>query len=244
MLNKPPSKTLNYTQGAEDARRALALQTGEPRLHSRRQAQPALAEHSSLHKSLPPFSSRAGYLSLTPPPVGFELPWAASPHKGKGSPERFVARAIDSGCCCCCVGSFCLTVGLCSRPARHIALQPQDVLFLLLCTLKHAGNWDFNGKMFDIKGPTFERMILGFADRICDTLYSLAVEKYEKNYTMGRLVKDGTTFGHYKFSLYATDVTFQHTNRPAGNHEEAKVYFSKTQASTDISRRSLFYPTV
>ena len=121
VLNKPPSKTLDYTQGAEDARRALALQPSEPRLPSRTQARPALAEHSSLHKSLPPLSSRAGHLSL-PPPVGVELPWAASPNKGKGSLERFVARAIGSGCFCCFF-SFCLTVGLCSRPARHIALQ-------------------------------------------------------------------------------------------------------------------------
>ena len=100
VLNKPPSKNLNSTQGAEDARRALALQPSEPRLHSRTQARPALAEHSSLHKSLPPLSSRAGHISL--PPVAVELPWVASPHKGKGSVERSVARAIGSGCFCCC----------------------------------------------------------------------------------------------------------------------------------------------
>ena len=57
------------------------------------------------------------------PPVGVELSWTASPHKGKGSPERSVARAIGIGCFCCCFSSFCLTVGLCSRPARHIALH-------------------------------------------------------------------------------------------------------------------------
>ena len=121
VLNKPLSKTLNSTQGAEDARRALALQPSEPRLHSRTLARLALAEHSSLHKSLPPLFSRAGHLSL--PPVGVELPWAASPQKGKGSVERSVARAIGSDCFCCCFSSFCLTVGLCSRPARHIALH-------------------------------------------------------------------------------------------------------------------------
>ena len=104
VLNKPPSKTLNHTQGAEHARRALALQPSEPRLHSRTQARTALAEHSSLQKSLPPFSSQAGHLSL--PPVGVELPWAASPHKRKGSVERSVARVIGSGCFCCCFSSF------------------------------------------------------------------------------------------------------------------------------------------
>ena len=66
VLNKPQSKTLNYTQGAEDARRALALQPSEPRLQSRTLAQSALAEHSSLHKSLSALSSRARHLSLPP----------------------------------------------------------------------------------------------------------------------------------------------------------------------------------
>ena len=64
VLNKPLSKMLNYTQVIEDARRASALQPSEPQLHCRTQAQPALAEHSSLHNSLPPLSSRAGHLSL------------------------------------------------------------------------------------------------------------------------------------------------------------------------------------
>ena len=104
VLNKHPSKTLNYTQGAEDARRELALQPSDPRLHSRTQAQPALAEHSSLHKSLPPLSSQAGHLSL--PPVGVEQPWAGCPHKGKGSFERSIARAIGSSYLCCRFSSF------------------------------------------------------------------------------------------------------------------------------------------
>ena len=82
VLNKPPSKTLNYTQGAEDARRALALQPSELQVHSRTQAQPALAEHSSLHKSLPPLSSRAGHPSLPPSELSYRGPQAHI--KGKG----------------------------------------------------------------------------------------------------------------------------------------------------------------
>lgn len=54
----------------------------------------------------------------------------------------------------------------------------------------------------------------------------MAVQNNEKKYTMERLVNDVYTFRHYKFALYATDVKFQHTNRPAGKHEEAKVNFS------------------
>ena len=79
---------------------------------------PSTQVFTSLYHPYPPGPGIFPY-----PPVGVELPWAASPHKGKGSFEHSVARAIGSGCYCCCFSSFCLPVGLCSRPARHIALQ-------------------------------------------------------------------------------------------------------------------------
>jgi len=97
---------------------------------------------------------------------------------------------------------------------------------MLLCTLKRAGNWDFNGKMFGIKGPTFERMTLGFVDKIVQRLYQVSVLKWERRYTMERLISDKSTFKTYKFALYATDVTFQNANRPGGNHDQAKEFYS------------------
>ena len=102
----------------------------------------------------------------------------------------------------------------------------EDVLFMLLSTLKHAGTWDFNGKMFGVKGPTFERMIIGFVGKIVHVLYKTVVLQWEERYTMERLVKEKSTFKHYKFALYVTDVTFQNANRPSGNHEEAKGHFT------------------
>ena len=83
VLNKPPSKTLTYTQGAEDTLRALALQPSEPGLHPRTQAQPALAEHSSLHKPLPPLSSRAEHFPCPPSELSYRGPQAHT--KGKGA---------------------------------------------------------------------------------------------------------------------------------------------------------------
>ena len=110
------------------------------------------------------------------------------------------------------------------RKSQHY--YPKDVLFMLLSTLKDAGHWDFSGKMFGVKGPTFERMNIGFADKVVNILYETVVLRWKERYTMERLIKDNSTFRHYKFALYATDVTFQNSNRPGGNHEEAKRYFS------------------
>ena len=56
---------------------------------------------------------------------------------------------------------------------------------------------------------------------------------------MTKLKEDKTVFKYHRYALYATDVTFQQANRPSGNHEESKKYFSnkhklygyKTEAS-------------
>ena len=100
------------------------------------------------------------------------------------------------------------------RSRTEISALPQRRAFMLLSTLKHAGHWDFNGKMFGVKGPTFERMIIGFADKVVDILYETVVLRWEERYTIKRLIKDNSTFRHYKFALYATDVTFQNSNKP------------------------------
>ncbi len=43
---------------------------------------------------------------------------------------------------------------------------------------------------------------------------------------MKRLADDGTLFSHHPRARYATDVTFQQSNRPGCNLQEAKKYFS------------------
>lgn len=111
------------------------------------------------------------------------------------------------------------------RSRTKATAQTAGRVFMLLCTFKHADTWDFNVKMFDIKGPTLVCMILGVSDGLYDTLYSLAAQKYEKRYRRGSPIKDGTTFRRYKFAHSATGVKFQHIDRPAGIQEEPKVYF-------------------
>lgn len=108
---------------------------------------------------------------------------------------------------------------------RKCAHRPKDVFFMVLETLKHGGLWDMNARLFGIKGPTFERMVIFFMSKITPLLWQV-VEGWEKKYTMTRLLKDKKTFSTFRVALYATDVTFQNTNRPAGNHQESKCYFS------------------
>lgn len=43
---------------------------------------------------------------------------------------------------------------------------------------------------------------------------------------MRKLIQRNTLFKTYKLARYATDVAFQQNNRPSGNHEEAKKFFS------------------
>lgn len=57
-------------------------------------------------------------------------------------------------------------------------------------------------------------------------LYEIWVASYAKDDTMSALVASGCTFRHNPLALYATDVTFQQTNRPKGNNAEAVPWFS------------------
>lgn len=63
---------------------------------------------------------------------------------------------------------------------RRSNLKTMGVLFMILDTLKHGVQWDWIGKMFDIKGPTFERLITRFIDTVFDRLYQLLVEKWSE----------------------------------------------------------------
>lgn len=109
---------------------------------------------------------------------------------------------------------------------KKSSFKAKDVLLMTLTVLKHGGSWDFLSKMFKIKGPTFERTVMTFVDVIEPFLFKQSVANWEKKFTMDRLMADKTVFKYSKHALYATDVTFQQSNRPSGNHEEAKGYFS------------------
>jgi len=109
------------------------------------------------------------------------------------------------------------------RKSQH---KPKDVLFMLLSVLKHAGSWDFLAKMFQIKGPTFEKLISGFHSTAADTMYELFVLRVRDKQTMAHTIYHKNCFKEFPYCEYGIDVTFQQSNRPSGNMQEAKVYYS------------------
>lgn len=109
---------------------------------------------------------------------------------------------------------------------RRCSFQPKDVMFMTLAVLKHGGHWDFLGRMFRVKGPTFERLITQFISMISAFVYEKYVLDVNKTWCMKDMTEIGKGFSNYKFARYATDVTFQQSNRPCGNIDEAKKYFS------------------
>ncbi len=105
---------------------------------------------------------------------------------------------------------------------KKCSFSGKDVLFMTLVTMKHGGTWDLLGGAFKIKGPTFEKMITGYIKKLSPFLYRKLVDSNADHLS----ISCGTQFVHFPSALYATDVTFQHANRPSGNTAEGKIYYT------------------
>ena len=101
-----------------------------------------------------------------------------------------------------------------------------DVLFMNLAVLKYGGSRDQLARMFNIKSPTFMRLITNFMTKIEDFAVERLVTKYARMCTMVYLRDQRSLFKNFPYALEAVDVTFQQANRPPGNMEEVKSYFS------------------
>ena len=73
--------------------------------------------------------------------------------------------------------------------------------------------------------PT-KRLMKSFLLVVSPVVYERQVTDQAGILTMNVLPNKGKQFKHHPHALYATDVTFQQTNRPSGNHQESKRYFS------------------
>ena len=109
------------------------------------------------------------------------------------------------------------------RKAIH---SGKDVLFMTLCVVKHEGQWDFHAKMFGLKGPSFEKLIMKFVDLLWLPVYEQYVEHQATKWTMTAVSDVGRLFRHFPVARYATDVTFQPSYRPSGSVHEGKRNYS------------------
>lgn len=92
--------------------------------------------------------------------------------------------------------------------------------------LKHEGQWDFLALMFRLKGPTFDRIIVGFIKIISRRPYEIFAVSVDELYPMSLSVETKKSFRFHSYCRYAVDVTFQQTDRPMGSIDESKPYYS------------------
>lgn len=97
---------------------------------------------------------------------------------------------------------------------------------MLLVVLKNGGTWEMLSHIFHIKTPTFIKTVTGFLRAVVPKLFDDWVSEKADEEKMRMLATSGRTFVHFPCALYATDVTFQQANRPAGNMAEVLPFYS------------------
>lgn len=112
---------------------------------------------------------------------------------------------------------------------RKASFSGTDVYFAMLIVLKHGQQWDSTARLFGIRCCTFERLVTNYMKLISAHLYTNFAQCVEEKWTMSRCRTDSITIKNFEYARYATDVTFQQSNRPSGNISEGKVFFSGKQ---------------
>ncbi len=68
-------------------------------------------------------------------------------------------------------------------------VTPKDLLFIVLCVLKAAINWDLMGTIFEKKGPTLQRLFSRAVEILSPFLCEEFVVNYYAKLTMRTLMK-------------------------------------------------------
>ncbi len=105
-------------------------------------------------------------------------------------------------------------------------MAPKDLLFIVLCLLKAATNWDLMGEICEKKGLTLQRLFSHVVDLLSPLLYQDCINHYYSKLSMAHIIKKGNQFKHLPCALFVIDVIFQQGNRPSGILLEGKLYFS------------------
>lgn len=96
----------------------------------------------------------------------------------------------------------------------------------MLVVFKVGGAWDTLATMFKINTATFQRLILKFVATFHEWSYEHLVKNQTHRFNMDYMRENKIGFKHFPEAKYATDVIFQHSNRPCGNVKENRHYFS------------------
>jgi hypothetical protein len=92
--------------------------------------------------------------------------------------------------------------------------------------LKHFGSWETASALFEMSPSPFQKMVKQFVAMLRPCLYQSFVLDEEARWTMRQLTLTGNTFAYFPCARYATDITVQQADRPAGGYNDAKKFFS------------------
>ena len=101
------------------------------------------------------------------------------------------------------------------------------VFFMMLTVIKHGGAWDLIARIYGIKGPTFEKLVMGYINVLENNLYTVFEKNADHMCSMSTLRSNKTQFKYFSYALEAIDLTFQEANRPTGNMKEGKKHSSR-----------------
>ncbi|KAF0725683.1 hypothetical protein Ae201684P_009079 [Aphanomyces euteiches] len=105
---------------------------------------------------------------------------------------------------------------------RRNQTSAKDAFFMLLTVLKHYNTWDKYAADFNLRVPTFERMMHRMIKITEPVLVSLLIPPV----FMSAQRRRSFLFDNFPQALYATDVKFQPANRPHLSYLDAKHYYS------------------
>ena len=97
---------------------------------------------------------------------------------------------------------------------------------MTLIVMEHRTSWDQHTRCFFMNILTSMRLISGFCDKIVEFFAQHFVTRVTQKSKMTVLHENRTLFKTFPHALEAVDVTFQERNRPSGNMQEGKLYFS------------------
>eukprot|EP00171_Calliarthron_tuberculosum_P017397 IDg17397t1 len=87
--------------------------------------------------------------------------------------------------------------------------------------------------MFQIKRPTFMRLIASFMSKIKDYCVEMLVIRFVKSWDMEYLIDENECFKNFPYALETVYVTFQQTNCPSGNMQEGRSISQENKSCMD-----------
>lgn len=109
---------------------------------------------------------------------------------------------------------------------RTTVYSAEDVLLMVLVTLKNGGTCDFLARIFNINPSTSERLVTKFVRMFSEPLFDKSVLEPVVYYSMTSISRSNKLFKNHDCALYATDVTFWQSNRHSDSLGEGKRDYS------------------